>query len=103
MNDNTRHKSISPACPIPLMWRASDRLAALRNCLNPASLSYFPVIEMHENIRAAIAAYEANQMPTSGIVYFKHGRKVTESEGQIRDTYVWTEVRFQNGDAISSR
>lgn len=94
MDDNTPLTYISPACPIPLVWSPIERLQVLKDCLDPASPRYFPVEGMHPNIRACIAAYENGQMPSQGNVYFKHGRMVSQSEGENRDTLVWTEVRF---------
>ena len=94
MNDNTPLSYISPVCPIPRVWSATERLQVLRDCLNPASPRFFFVQGMHDNIRACIAAYENNQMPSSGTVYFKGGRMVSEAEGQVRNTYVWVEVRI---------
>lgn len=92
MDDNTPLTFFSPATPIPRVWDPARRLQGLRDCLNPNSPGYHFVVGMHDNIRAAIAAYESGQMPTQGTVYFKYGRRVTEAEGKVLDDYVWREV-----------
>lgn len=48
---------------------------------------------MHPNLRAVIHAYETGKMPSHGTVYFKRGEMGSEAEANIRDTFVWTEVR----------
>lgn len=48
---------------------------------------------MQANLRAVIHAYETGKMPSHGTVYLKRGKMVSEVEANIRDTFVWTEVR----------
>ena len=94
MASNQALTPISPACPIPRVWDPVQHLQRLKNSLDPNSPEYCFVEGMHINIRAVIAAYENGEMPTEGTVYFKHGRIVSESEGQELDALVWPEVCF---------
>ena len=83
----------SPVTPIPLVWDPVKRLEGLKKTLNdPEDPMHHFVPRMIPNLRAVIHAYETNNMPSEGTVYFKHGRMVSEEEGQIRDTLVWVEV-----------
>jgi hypothetical protein len=93
MDDNTPLTYFAPAMPIPFVWDRARHIQTLKDSLDPQSPNYFFIEAMHPNIRAAIHAYETNQMPSRGMVYFKRGRMVSEQEAKNLDDLVWREVR----------
>lgn len=89
---STRQLTILPAMPIPPVFDPVERLRHLREILDPNSPSYCRIEGQHENIRAAIAAYEAGEITEKEPGYFKRGKHVTAAEGSKLDTFVWREV-----------
>ncbi len=78
--------------PIPPVFDPVDRLRHLREILDPNSPSYYFIEGQHQNIRAAIAAYEAGEITETEPAYFKRGKRVSAAEGSKLDTFVWKEV-----------
>jgi hypothetical protein len=89
----------------PSLWSASPlgppridvarRLASLRAYLDPNSPRYFPIEGQHDNIRAAIKAFEDDLIDGSKEIWFAGGKIVTEAEAASYKGFVNSEVSHQ--------
>jgi hypothetical protein len=71
------------------------RLASLRAYLDPESPRYFPIKGQHDNIRAAIHAYESGLIDGSKEIWFAGGEIVTEEEAKSYKGFTTSEVSGQ--------
>jgi hypothetical protein len=84
------------ACPLgPPRIDVARRLASLRAYLDPNSPRYFPITGQHDNIRAAIQAYENGLIDGSKEIWFAGGKIVTEAEARSYKGFTNSEVRRQ--------
>lgn len=81
-----------PANPTPHVFDASKRLQQLKDGLDPKSSFYYFYEVQHNNIRAAIKAYEEGKIPLGSTRYFLDGKSVPEAEAARAHTCVWKEV-----------
>jgi membrane-associated HD superfamily phosphohydrolase len=78
---------------IPWVWDRARHIQTLKDSRDSQCPNYFFIEAMHSNIRAAIHAYETNQMFSRGMVYLKRGQMVSEQEAKNLDDLDWREVR----------